>query len=469
MTHQTAAEGALINVPVTVCRTARDLRPGINITNYDMLPHFSPDAFAGLVVDESSCMKAYEGSRRQEIRDFAASLDFRLACTATPAPNELIELGTHSEFLGIMNIKEMAALFFRQDKQNVHDWQLKPHAREAFYTWLASWAVAMRMPSDLGFPDDDFRLLPLHIWPVVVECDQPADGQLFAVEARSLEEVRAAMRASLPDRVRATAEMVNADREPWLVWCWLNAESEALAKAIPDAVEIRGSDSIEHKEQALLDFAAGRVRVLVSKASICGWGMNFQHCARVAFVGLSYSWESWYQAIRRCWRFGQKRAVNCYVVTSQNEGRVVEVIRAKEKQAEEMMDELVGHMRELQMGAAGRDEASYRYGFARGTGWEMHLGDSVELVDQLDTESVGLVLYSPPFPTFYAYSNSIRDMGNTRGVEEMIEQYRFLIAKDKLLRVLMPGRVCAVHLQQAMAFKWQDGFVGIRDFRGALI
>lgn len=469
VTHQTAREAGKLGLVVTVCRRGEDVRPGLNVANYEMLEHFDPSAFAGLVADESSILKAYDGTMRQRITAFGAPIPFRLACTATPAPNDLLELVNHAEFLGIMSGREIAALFFTQDEGVTHKWRLKGHARRDFWRWMATWACAVRKPSDLGFADEGFLLPPLEVRQITVEGAAPPAGHLFTVEAQSIDEVRAAARASLPERVAACAELVNNSSEPWLVWCHLNDESSALARAIPDAVEVRGSDTIAHKEAAILDFIEGRARVLVSKSAICGFGLNLQHCNRIAFVGLSYSFEQTYQAIRRCWRFGQTRPVYCFMIASEADGHVAEVVRQKEKQAEEMMREIVGEMRELQLDVAEREEMVYREGEARGADWRLLLGDSVERLAEVETESVGLILYSPPFPGMYAYTNSARDMGNVRDIEEMIAQYRFVIGRDRLMRTLMPGRSCCVHLCQSVAFKHRDGYMGLKDFRGAVI
>ena len=469
VTHQTAQEGAKLDLHVTVCRGQIDVKRGVNIANYEMLEHFDAAAFGGLVIDESSILKAYSGSTRKALTRFGAQIPFRLACTATPAPNDLIEIINHAEFLGIMNGKEIIALFFTQDGNTTHKWRLKGHARADFWRWMASWSLAIRSPSDMGYPDDGFILPPLSILPVEVECDTAPPGMLFPVEAQTLEEMRGAMRASLTQRVAACAERVNASAEPWVVWCTLNDESAALARAIPDAVEVRGSDTLVRKERALLDFSEGRVRVLVSKASICGFGMNWQHCARVAFVGLSFSFEQYFQAIRRCWRFGQTRPVECSVITSSAEGRVVAAIERKEKQATKMLEEIVGHMQGVQLGAAGREESEYHQDAERGSGWMMLLGDSVERLAEIDTASVGLALFSPPFPGLYVYSNSRRDVGNVKDVAEMMEHFRFLVSRERLMRTLMPGRLCAVHLCQLTAMLNRDGYIGLKDFRGEVI
>ncbi len=340
---QTQREGRKFGVEVTVCRETADIQPGINVANYERLDRFKAHTWAGVVLDESSILKGFDGKFRKDVTDFVRTIHYRLACTATPAPNDLIELTNHAEFLDVMSGKEIIALFFRQDGNTTHAWRLKSHAREAFWRWLGEWAVAIRKPSDLGFEDGRFMLPALRFAEHVVPSDA-LPGELFVRDAGTLLDQRRARRDSLAERVGMCAAMVNADKEPWLVWCDLNAESEALTAAIPGAVEVRGSDTIEHKEEALEGFTAGRFRVLVTKPSIAGHGMNWQHCAHAAFVGISHSYEMFYQAVRRCWRFGQTRPVHVHIIISEAEGAVLDNIRRKERQAGEMFDELVKHM-----------------------------------------------------------------------------------------------------------------------------
>jgi DNA modification methylase len=463
---QTAREGAKIGVEVTVCRDDDDVQPGINITNYERLHRFVPE-FAGIVLDESSILKSFDGSTRKQIKDFASGIFYRLACTATPAPNDLIELTNHAEFLNVMGGKEIIALFFTQDGNTTHKWRLKGHAKEDFWKWMASWSVAIRRPSDLGYDDGDFRLPPMTMHQSVVTVHN-TQSTLFPMEALTLKERQRARRESIDDRVRATADLVNASDEQWVVWCDLNAESEALTKSIPGAVEVRGSDTPEHKEQAILGFADRSIRVLVTKPTIAGFGVNWQNCARMAFVGLSDSYEQHYQATRRCWRFGQKRPVEVHVITAETEGAVVSNIQRKERQADHMMEEIVKHMtHELRAESQQRDEMAYREDVAHGPDWTLYLGDSVKRLAEVETDSIGLSVYSPPFPGMYAYTNSAHDMGNVQSIEELMEQYRYLI--PEILRVTMPGRTTAVHLTQAVAFKGTDGYIGIKDFRGRVI
>jgi DNA modification methylase len=468
VSRQTRREGEKFGIPVTVCRTMADVRSGVNITNYEMLPHFDPGAFAGIVLDESSILKSFGGVMRKEITEFGRRIPYRLACTATPAPNDLIELTNHAEFLEIMEGKEIVALFFTQDGNTTHQWRLKGHAREDFWGWMASWSVALRRPSDLGYPDEGFVLPPLDLHQVTVDVE-PAETTLFPLEALTLQERQQARRESIGSRVQACAELVNASAEPWIVWCDLNAESEALVRAIPDAVEVRGSDSPEYKESAMLGFSQGRIRVLVTKPSIAGFGMNWQHCSHMAFVGLSDSYEQLYQATRRCWRFGQTRPVHVHFITAETEGAVKKNVERKERQAAEMMDSIVRHMAGLSLGEARREEMHYEEDVARGHGWELYLGDSVSTVDRIETESVGLIVTSPPFPGMYAYTNSAHDMGNTAGIDQMIEHFRFLVSRDKLQRVLMPGRLMCIHLMQLTAMKSREGYIGLHDYRGRVI
>lgn len=462
---QTVREAAKFGINATVCREADDIRCGLNVTNYERLDRFRAHKWAGIVLDESSILKAFDGKTRRLLTEFAADIPYRLACTATPAPNDTDELGNHAEFLGVLSAKEMLALFFTQDGNTTHKWRLKGHAHRPFWQWLASWAVAVRKPSDMGHDDGGFVLPALSVEQHVVEGSTESGSRLFAIEAQSLAERREARRDSIEDRVARVAEMVNDSDEPWIVWCNLNAESAALAKAIPDAVEVKGADPPEHKEQALLDFSEGRVRVLVSKPSIAGFGMNWQHCARVAFCGLSDSYEQFYQAVRRCWRYGQDRPVVVHVVTSDAERAVVQNIERKERQAEGLMDNLVKHMHDAR--EPGRQFVPHERDVRSGDGWTMHLGDSVEVIDEIEPDSMGLAVFSPPFPGMYAYTDSPRDMGNVKSLAEMVEQYTFLI--PGLLNVLMPGRTCAVHLTQAVAFKRSDGYSGLKDFRGRII
>ena len=339
--EQTAEEGAGIGVNVRHARTGTDTTTGINITNYERLHRFDTDQFGAVVLDESSCIKHHDTKTLATLMAAFRNTPYKLCATATPAPNDWTELGTHAEFLGVCTQAEMLSEYFVHDGGETQVWRLKGHARHEFWRWVSSWGALVRSPSDLGFDGSAYILPPLSVSEHLSRTDAEADeGKLFALEASTLSERRAARKASLEHRVNDCAVMVNADRQPWVVWCDLNAESEALRKAIPDAVEIRGSDTVDHKERALADFAHGRVRVLISKPSICGFGLNWQHCARMAFVGVTDSFEAYYQAVRRCWRFGQHRPVDVHIFASQLEGAIIANLKRKEADAKAMSESL---------------------------------------------------------------------------------------------------------------------------------
>lgn len=465
--QQTVGEGHKIGVNVTLCRDQSDVKPGVNITNYERLHRFDRGEFGGIVLDESSILKGFNSKTRSDISAFVEGIHYRLACTATPAPNDLIEISNHAEFLNVMSGKEIIALFFTQDGNTTHKWRLKGHAKDDFWKWMASWSMAVRSPADLGYDDGAFELPPLNIHQETVG-SLTVSGSLFAMEALTLQERQQARRESIEDRVARAAELVNASDQPWVVWCDLNAESSAITKAIPDAIEVKGSDTIEHKEKALAGFADETYRVIVSKPSIAGFGLNWQHCAHMAFVGLSDSFEQFFQAVRRCWRFGQTQPVTVHVITADAEGAVVRNIERKERQAAHMMAEVVKHMAQEQgIINSTRDEMDYREDVATGKDWKLYLGDSVKRLDEIESDSVGLTVFSPPFPGMYAYTNSSHDMGNSTSIDQLMKQFRYMM--PKLLRVTMPGRSCAIHLTQGVAFKGVDGYIGIKDFRGKVI
>lgn len=338
---QTVREASAIGIHITHVRDLDDVRPGINITNYDRRHKLDMNRFGAIVLDESGIIKNDNSKTFQSLCEACSHIPFKLCCSATPAPNDWTELGTHAEFLGVCTQQEMLAEFFVHDGGETQVWRLKGHARKQFWKWVSSWGALVRKPSDLGYDDGLYALPPLHMHEHQVGSSlQASDGMLFAFEAKTLTERRDARKASMAGRVEACAALVNADAEQWFVWTDLNAESEALTALIPGAVEITGSDAPEFKESALLDFIDGKIRVIVTKVKIAGFGINAQGCAHQAFVGMNDSYEGFYQAVRRSWRFGQRREVNVHVFTSQFEGAVVANIKRKGEAAEEMGEEL---------------------------------------------------------------------------------------------------------------------------------
>lgn len=338
-----------LDIDISYCRDQAQVKPGITITNYEMLEHFDPSYFTGIVLDESSILKSYSGKFRNLIIESFQKTPYRLACTATPAPNDFMELGNHSEFLGVMSRTEMLSMFFVHDGGETSKWRLKGHAENDFWKWMCSWAVNIRKPSDIGYDDGGFKLPTMAIKQHTVKVGQAPDGFLFPVEALTLQERQQERKATVNDRVAECARIVALNpNEQWLIWCNLNDESAKLKAAIPGAVEVKGADSIEHKEKSVIGFQDGSIKVLVSKASMFGYGLNLQNCANMAFVGLSDSYEQFYQAVRRCWRFGQKRHVNVHVITAETEGAVVRNIQRKEEDAMRMADNMIEHMKEIE-------------------------------------------------------------------------------------------------------------------------
>ena len=349
---QTRREGKRFGYEVTVCRTQKDVQDGINITNYEMLEHFDASAFGGIVLDESSILKNYSGTIRTQIIEMFRQTPYKLSCTATPAPNDYMELGNQAEFLGVMSRTEMLSTFFVHDGGETSKWRLKGHAEQDFWKWLATWAVVLTSPADLGYPADGYDLPGKITTEHTVSSEQEtAVGEnvsMFTVTAKTLTERRGARRESLEARCKKAADLVaEKPDEQWLIWCDLNDESGTLARMIENSVEVRGSDSPDYKARMLNGFTVGEVKYLISKPSIAGFGLNWQNCHNMIFVGLSDSYEMMYQAVRRCWRFGQLETVHVHIVTSEAEGAVKENIERKERQAERMTAEMVRHTKDI--------------------------------------------------------------------------------------------------------------------------
>lgn len=469
--QQTVREGEKFGIESAYYPGATDDMRGIVVSNYERLERFDPAAFSGIVLDESSILKAFDGKTRTMIIESFRHTPYRLAATATPAPNDYMELGNHAEFLGVMTRAEMLAMFFVHDGGETQKWRLKGHAKSEFWKWVCSWAVSLRKPSDLGYDDGGFVLPPLEISEHLVDVDTPASGMLFAMPAQTLSERLTARRDSVTERVDACARAVMAEPlNSWVIWCNLNTEAEALANAIPGAVNLTGSDSPEEKTAKMIGFADGKIQVLITKPSIAGFGLNWQHCARMAFVGLSDSWEQFYQAVRRCWRFGQTQPVKVLLFAATTEGAVLDNIKRKDREAEEMAEQMVANMQELtrmHLRGTDRNNAPYVRESVVRDDWTLHLADCVDVASELPSDSMHYSIYSPPFESLYTYSNSERDMGNARDSDEFWQHYRFLIAEQ--FRVMMPGRLVSIHCMNLPTSKVRDGIIGIRDFRGEII
>lgn len=480
--RQTVRLACNIDLEVTYVRDQSEVTEGVNITNYEMLDHFDPAAFAGVVLDESSILKNLAGKTRQKLTAMFADTPYRLCGTATPAPNDDAEIGRHAEFLGIMSHVEMQATFFvhrepkdavtGQKKKNARQqWNLRRHAEEKFYRWMASWGMFVRKPSDLGYSDDGYNLPPLNIQPVYVEAAYKPDDQLFFTGLSGIGDRARVRQATVSARVPMAAEMVNNSEEQWIVWCGLNAEADEITALVPDAVNVQGSDAVDAKSNAFEAFQDGRIRVLVTKPSIAGFGLNFQNAHNMAFVGLSDSWEDYYQCIRREYRFGQQYPVNAYIVLADIEDQIYANIMRKEEQARTMAAKLIDHVQRYEVAELSHDADikgwTYQTGDAKGTDWRFLLGDSVERLGELADNSIDLSVFSPPFQSLYTYSPTERDLGNSRDAGQFNEHFGYII--DDLFRVIKPGRICAVHVADVPAMMVRDGYIGMKDFSGDVI
>lgn len=471
VSEQTIEQGSTFGIEVRrVPQGGTPDAPGVWITNYERMDAIDFTELHGLVLDESSILKAHDGKTRQRIIDAAQGIPYRLSCTATPSPNDFEELGNQCEFLGVMSRTEMLATYFVNDTGDTGTWRLKGWGASKFWEWMGTWAVVLRNPADIGFDGSRYELPPLEYFEHVVSAGEQ-EGELFARPAMGLAERRKAQRESVESRCKALADLVNSEpNEPWLIWCHLNDEAALLTELIPGAVNVQGSDSAESKAKNLLGFAHGDVRVLVSKPRIAGFGMNWQHCARMAFVGLDDSFEKFYQAVRRCYRFGQKRSVKVHLFTAENEGQILANLKRKEEAHHEMSAQMIGHMKDImnhELQGQQNIVDEYREDTCTGDGYTIHLGDCVKWARRMEDNSIDYSVFSPPFADLFVYSNSDHDMGNCKDDEEFAAQLKFLIAE--LFRVIKPGRNVSFHCMNLPTTKMRQGFIGLRDFRGTLI
>ena len=467
---QTILEGKTIGVNVNPCRSKDNVIPGVNIANYEMLHHFEGVTFQGVVLDESSLLKSFTGKTKRQILSMFESTPYKLACTATPSPNDHLELGNHAQFLEVMRSNEMISRFFINDTMKAGSYRLKGHARNDFWKWVATWAVSMTSPADMGFDDKGFDLPPLNVETHIVSTAglPTVEGRLFRDTTLNATEIHKEMRLTAPIRARKVVDILNkGDGGSWLIWCNTNYEAEEIKRLIPSITEVRGSESPSAKESKLLGFAANEFDMLLTKPSIAGHGMNWQHCHQIVFTGLSYSYEQFYQAIRRCWRFGQDKPVTCHVVVADSETGIMGVIQEKEKAHREMQKEMCKAINQ----AKKNKELNLMKGVQqveKQHDWTMYLGDCVEVSKSaIDSGTIDLSVYSPPFSNLYIYSDSINDMGNTKDHEEFFKQYHYLARE--LYRTTRDGRLTVIHCKDLPLYKNRDGAAGLYDFPGEII
>jgi DNA modification methylase len=448
--------------------------PGIYIANYEMLDHFDDAYFGGIVLDESSILKSYDGRTKKKIISRFSNADFRLACTATPAPNDHVELTNHAEFLGIKSSSETLATWFINDTFKTGDWRLKRHAVDDFWRWVGTWAVCFAKPSDIGEYSDEGYILPsLNIHTHVVDVDiskvDIGESQLSIVNNSpnlSATNMHNVMRVSAPYRADKASEIVDDD-DYYIVWCNTNYEADELIDRIPDAVEVRGSEKPKDKTEKLNKYTRGEVRAIITKPSIAGYGLNWQHCNNVIFVGLSYSFEDLYQALRRSYRFGQKEEVNAHIIMGSGETSIMERIEKKIERHDEMRDRMVRSINKN--GSFSKREITMNHDIdcERNDEWTLYNGDCVEVAKTIDDNQIDFSVYSPPFSDVFVYSDSIYDMGNSKNDNEFMAQYSFIV--KEIYRLTKNGRLTAVHCKDLLSLKGRDGFIGVKDFSGDIV
>jgi len=439
---------------------------GIYISNYEQLDNINTDDFSGIVLDESSILKNFEGAIKKSILEAFQNTPFKLACTATPSPNDPMELGNHAEFLDVMSRNEMLAMYFVHDGGETAKWRLKKHATRLFYQFIGSWAIMLNKPSDIGFKMLGYDLPTLNLIERQIITPKRDNGSLFNDAIISATNFNHELRVTKIQRLDEVVNIVNNSDENFIIWIKQNEEGELLKKLLPEAIEVKGSDSPEYKERMLLGFANNEFRILITKTKIAQFGLNYQNCRNQIFASLDFSFEGLYQGIRRSYRFGQKNEVNIYMLTTDTMANVIQSINQKQKQflimQEEMSNAINANLNNnfLESKVFDTSEESNEW-------YQIKRGDSCQLIKGLPDESIGLSVFSPPFAELYTYSSHIEDMGNSKDYNEFLTQFSFLI--NELYRVMMPGRNVAVHCMDLPIQKGKEGFIGLRDFSGMIL
>lgn len=437
----------------------------IEINNYEQIDNINASKYGGIVLDESSILKNYSGSYKIQILQSFENTEYKLACTATPSPNDELEIGNHAEFLNVMTSQDMRAIYFTTDKELIKGdkYRLKRYAEKEFYQWVSTWAVMISKPSDLGFEDKGYSLPPLKYIENKITTKERDNGLLFNSVSVSATNFNDELRITKVERLEQVAEIVNNSSENFIIWIKQNEEGEYLKKLIPDAVEVKGSDTVEYKEDKLLGFGLNKFRVLITKSKIAQFGLNYQNCNNQIFASLDFSFESLYQSIRRSHRFGQKKQVNIYLITTDTMQNVINSIQDKESKFIKMQDE----MRLAIISNTQKELKEYNIKEAIGNDYKVVLGDCVAEVAKLEDNSIDYSFFSPPFGALYVFSNDPKDMSNVKNNDEFLQHFKYLV-KD-LLRVVKAGRLVSIHMMQSTTLLGRDGFYSIVDFRGDLI
>lgn len=463
----------LILAPLSVVKQTMQeaYKFGINITNihinnYDQLNNIDCSIYSGIVLDESSILKNFEGATKKLIIDLFSKTPYKLACTATPSPNDPMELGNHSEFLDVMSRNEMLSMYFIHDGGETSKWRIKGHAAKMFFQFVSSWAIMLNKPSDIGFSVHGYNLPALNFIENKIITESRGEN-MFNYVAISATNFNSELRLTKKERLDEVVKIIKSKpNENFIIWIKQNEEGDILKKLLPDAKEVKGNDSNEYKEKTLIAFGNNEFKILITKTKIASFGMNYQNCHNQIFASLDFSFEGLYQAIRRSYRFGQKEEVNIYLITTDTMSNVITSINSKQKQFELMQKEMNNAMNDNITGQLMKNIV-FDIKEEKNETYHIKCGDSVILINNIETESIGLSVFSPPFAELYTYSNHIEDMGNSKDYNEFLIQFNFLI--KELYRVTISGRNVCVHCMDLPIQKGKHGFIGLRDFSGMLL
>lgn len=461
---QTINEGAKFGIKVIKYDASQF---PIQICNYEQLDNIDCSIFSGIVLDESSILKNFEGSIKKQVIENFKLTPYKLCCTATPSPNDPMELGNHSEFLDVMSRNEMLAMYFVHDGGETAKWRIKGHAIKSFFQFVGTWSIMLNKPADIGFKMDGFDLPKLNILEHQIKTVKRDNGQLFNDAIISATNFNTELRNTKNERLNEVVNIINSrPGENFIIWIKQNEEGEILKKLLPEAKEVKGSDSNEYKENTLLSFGKNEFRLLITKQKIASFGMNFQNCRNQILASLDFSFEGLYQAIRRSYRFGQKNEVNIYLITTDTMSNVKQSIDNKQKQFEVMQNEMSNAVNENLKGSM-LSKTNYDTEQVNNEWYNIKRGDCVQLIKSVEDESIGLSVFSPPFASLYTYSSHVEDMGNSKDYNEFLEQFKFLV--KELFRVMMTGRNVCVHCMDLPIQKGKEGFIGLRDFSGMIL
>jgi DNA modification methylase len=455
---QTIKEGDVINIRVHEYGSG-----DIQIANYEQIDNIDLSIFSGIVLDESSILKNFEGAYRNALISGCKNIPYKLCCTATPSPNDPMELGNHAEFLDVMSRNEMLAMYFVHDGGETAKWRIKGHCENIFWQFVSQWSIMLCKPDDIGFHVDGYHLPSLEFIERKIITPTKA-GSLFNMASVSATTFNQELRITKTQRIGEVVSIVNNSDESFIIWIKHNEEGELLRKLIPGSIEVSGNDSNDVKKERLLGFADNKFRVLITKLKIGSLGLNYQNCHNQVFASLDFSFEGLYQGIRRSYRFGQQHTVNIWLITTDTMENVILSIQKKQVQFEKMQQKMANN---INMEYNKTIKQNYMYEFYEASEFKIEHGDCVNLIKNVPDESIGFSIFSPPFAELYTYSDAIEDMGNSKNYNEFFEQFNFLV--KELYRVLWSGRNIAVHCMDLPIQKGKEGYIGLRDFSGMIL